>query len=63
MDFFKCSIAGTMYGTGITEIQRAAARRNGSLLEEVIRYKGNVNLKSSSTRGCHLLSKLQDTYL
>lgn len=36
MEFFKCSIAGTMYGTGVTEIQRAAARRNGVPLEEVI---------------------------
>lgn len=29
MEFFKCSIAGVNYGTGITEIERAAARRNG----------------------------------
>lgn len=25
MDFFKCSIAGVSYGTGITEVERAAA--------------------------------------
>ncbi|XP_024380189.1 phospholipid-transporting ATPase 3 isoform X3 [Physcomitrium patens] len=42
MDFFKCSIAGTMYGTGITEIQRAAARRNGSLLEEISRSEDAI---------------------
>jgi P-type E1-E2 ATPase len=35
MEFFKCSIAGVMYGTGITEIQRAAAHRTGLHLEEV----------------------------
>lgn len=29
MEFFKCSIGGIMYGTGVTEIQRAAALRNG----------------------------------
>ncbi len=29
MEFFKCSIAGVSYGTGVTEIERAAARRNG----------------------------------
>ncbi|XP_002961083.2 phospholipid-transporting ATPase 3 [Selaginella moellendorffii] len=46
MEFFKCSIAGVMYGTGITEIQRAAARRTGTTIEEVkpseyaIREKG-----------------------
>ncbi|KAH9560317.1 hypothetical protein CY35_06G099300 [Sphagnum magellanicum] len=34
MEFFKCSIAGVMYGTGITEIQRAAAHRTGLRLEE-----------------------------
>ncbi|KAJ7538191.1 hypothetical protein O6H91_11G037600 [Diphasiastrum complanatum] len=34
MEFFKCSIGGVMYGTGITEIQRAAARRTGAPLGE-----------------------------
>ena len=29
MEFFKCSIAGVSYGTGVTEIERSAARRNG----------------------------------
>lgn len=32
MEFFKCSIAGVTYGTGVTEIERAAARRNGQEL-------------------------------
>jgi phospholipid-transporting ATPase len=32
MEFFKCSIAGVAYGTGMTEIDRAAARRNGQEL-------------------------------
>ena len=27
MEFFKCSIAGVSYGTGITEIERVAAAR------------------------------------
>ena len=30
MEFFKCSVAGVSYGTGVTEIERAAARRNGT---------------------------------
>ena len=27
MEFFKCSIAGAAYGQGVTEIERASARR------------------------------------
>ena len=30
MEFIKCSIAGTAYGHGVTEIERAMARRKGS---------------------------------
>ncbi|CAI5984407.1 unnamed protein product [Closterium sp. NIES-65] len=29
MDFFKCSIAGIAYGTGVTEVEKAAAQRMG----------------------------------
>ena len=32
MEFFKCSIAGVQYGTGTTEIERAAAARTGKPL-------------------------------
>lgn len=32
MEFIKCSIAGTAYGRGITEVERAMARRKGSPL-------------------------------
>lgn len=32
MEFFKCSIAGVAYGRGITEIERAVARRTGRKL-------------------------------
>lgn len=31
MEFFKCSIAGTLYGQGHTEVERAIARRNGQV--------------------------------
>ncbi|PON62058.1 P-type ATPase, subfamily IV [Parasponia andersonii] len=36
MEFIKCSIAGTAYGRGITEVERAMARRKGApiLLDE-----------------------------
>ncbi|KAG0584958.1 hypothetical protein M758_3G246700 [Ceratodon purpureus] len=42
MEFFKCSIAGVMYGTGVTEIQRAAALRTGVPLEEITRSEDAV---------------------
>ncbi|PON87956.1 P-type ATPase, subfamily IV [Trema orientale] len=32
MEFIKCSIAGTAYGCGVTEVERAMDRRNGSPL-------------------------------
>uniref|UniRef100_A0A7N0U1E2 Phospholipid-transporting ATPase n=1 Tax=Kalanchoe fedtschenkoi TaxID=63787 RepID=A0A7N0U1E2_KALFE len=32
MEFLKCSVAGTAYGRGVTEVERAMARRNGSPL-------------------------------
>lgn len=35
MEFFKCSIAGETYGTGVTEIEMGAARRNGVNVREV----------------------------
>ncbi len=32
MEFFKCSIAGVSYGTGVTEIERVAAARKSHVL-------------------------------
>ncbi|XP_057542331.1 phospholipid-transporting ATPase 3-like isoform X4 [Amaranthus tricolor] len=46
MEFFKCSIGGQVYGTGITEIEKGLAERTGTELSEVrksdnaIREKG-----------------------
>ncbi|XWS34910.1 hypothetical protein CRYUN_Cryun21dG0077800 [Craigia yunnanensis] len=46
MEFFKCSIGGEIYGTGMTEIERGVAERKGIKVEEVktssdsIREKG-----------------------
>ncbi|KAG6549287.1 hypothetical protein Mapa_009273 [Marchantia paleacea] len=45
MEFFKCSIGGVMYGTGITEIQRAAARRTGVPIEEAPRSEDYIREK------------------
>lgn len=35
MEFFKCSISGETYGTGVTEIEIGAAKRNGVNVKEV----------------------------
>uniref|UniRef100_A0A2N9EBM5 P-type phospholipid transporter n=1 Tax=Fagus sylvatica TaxID=28930 RepID=A0A2N9EBM5_FAGSY len=33
MEFFKCSIGGEVYGTGVTEIEKGIAQRNGLRVE------------------------------
>ena len=33
MEFFKCSIGDQVYGTGVTEIERQIAERNGMKVE------------------------------
>ncbi|KAG5522348.1 hypothetical protein RHGRI_034508 [Rhododendron griersonianum] len=46
MEFFKCSIGGEVYGTGVTEIEVGGAQRNGMKVDEarksanVVREKG-----------------------
>ncbi|KAF6157302.1 hypothetical protein GIB67_004240 [Kingdonia uniflora] len=45
MEFFKCSIGGEVYGTGITEIERGGAQRNGIKVEEVPRTVTAVHEK------------------
>ncbi|KAM7276270.1 hypothetical protein ACFE04_018136 [Oxalis oulophora] len=39
MEFIKCSVGGTTYGRGITEVERAMDRRKGS---PMLHWKGNV---------------------
>ncbi|KAF0976515.1 hypothetical protein FDP41_004414 [Naegleria fowleri] len=34
MDFMKCSVAGELYGTGVTEIALAAAKREGKVIAD-----------------------------
>lgn len=33
MEFFKCSIGGEVYGTGMTEIEMGGAQRTGKRVE------------------------------
>jgi phospholipid-transporting ATPase len=34
MEFFKCSIGGEIYGTGITEIEKGGAERAGVRIDD-----------------------------
>lgn len=45
MEFFKCSIGGEVYGTGITEIERGIAEQNGLKVEEAHRSANAVQEK------------------
>ncbi|KAL8035266.1 hypothetical protein ABFX02_12G086200 [Erythranthe guttata] len=53
MEFIKCSVAGTAYGYGFTEVERAMAKRNGSPL--IVKGKGGEqpidSPKRSSVKG------------
>ncbi|KAJ9187328.1 hypothetical protein P3X46_002795 [Hevea brasiliensis] len=43
MEFIKCSVAGTSYGRGVTEVERAMAKRKGSPLpQEEIEEEAHV---------------------
>ncbi|KAJ7956556.1 Phospholipid-transporting ATPase [Quillaja saponaria] len=43
MEFIKCSMAGVAYGRGVTEVERALAKRKGSrLVNEMIELDGHV---------------------
>jgi phospholipid-transporting ATPase len=35
MEFFKCSIGGEVYGSGVTEIEQGGAQRNCIKVQEV----------------------------
>ncbi|GAA0147850.1 primary active transporter [Lithospermum erythrorhizon] len=54
MEFVKCSVAGTAYGRGITEVERAMAKRKGSPLfnarTDVI-DDSEVGVQESSVKG------------
>lgn len=50
MEFIKCTIAGVAYGRGITEVEKAMARRNGSPL--LINERGNEeNVDGTKIKG------------
>ncbi|PWZ06246.1 putative phospholipid-transporting ATPase 9 [Zea mays] len=54
MEFIKCSIAGTAYGKGVTEVERAMAMRKGASLDDDIEngdYKDKKNHNSPHVKG------------
>lgn len=56
MEFIKCSVAGTAYGRGITEVERAMAKKTGSPLPNGVVIGGeeneeNVTETSSGIKG------------
>lgn len=42
MEFIKCSVAGTAYGHGVTEVERALAGRKGSSLAQEVTEEAQV---------------------
>lgn len=53
MEFIKCSIAGTAYGYGITEVERSMANRKGSPLAVSAKHvaEGHDSPKKSNVKG------------
>ncbi|CAN4124718.1 unnamed protein product [Withania somnifera] len=54
MEFVKCSVAGTAYGRGITEVEMAMAKRNGSPLMAKVKGRaedGVVSPRKSTVKG------------
>ncbi|CAK9157325.1 unnamed protein product [Ilex paraguariensis] len=49
MEFIKCSVAGTAYGRGVTEVEKAMAKRNGSPIvngRDIVEESAESNTKS-----------------
>ncbi|KAL5980614.1 Phospholipid-transporting ATPase 3 [Asimina triloba] len=55
MEFFKCSIGGEVYGTGITEIEKGAAHRNGLNVDEVKSSTAAVHEKGFNFEDARLM--------
>ncbi|KQK18404.1 hypothetical protein BRADI_1g42310v3 [Brachypodium distachyon] len=57
MEFIKCSIAGTAYGQGVTEVEKAMALRKGVLLDDEVEGGGQKEKQideSSHVKGFNL---------
>ncbi|KAL6997423.1 Phospholipid-transporting ATPase 3 [Sarracenia purpurea var. burkii] len=45
MEFFKCSIEGEVYGTGVTKIEMGGAQRDGIKVDEVRKTSNTIREK------------------
>ncbi|KAA8532783.1 hypothetical protein F0562_032816 [Nyssa sinensis] len=50
MEFIKCSVAGTAYGSGVTEVEKAMAKRTGSPLAHEMVNGGEHGKDSAGTK-------------
>ncbi|GFY88383.1 aminophospholipid ATPase 3 [Actinidia rufa] len=55
MEFFKCSIGGELYGTGVTEIEMGEAQRNGIKVDEVHKSSNAVREKGFNFNDARLM--------
>lgn len=46
MDFVKCSIAGTAYGLGVTEVERALAKRKVDAKHDIANSSSNIQMST-----------------
>ncbi|XP_073142453.1 probable phospholipid-transporting ATPase 8 [Henckelia pumila] len=46
MDFVKCSIAGTAYGRGVTEVERALAKRKVDAQHNIVNFSSNLQMST-----------------
>lgn len=60
MEFFKCSIGGEVYGTGVTEIERGIAERNAMKIEVRHFYNVRKQLTSNERSQLCLIISLQE---
>lgn len=57
MEFIKCSVAGTAYGRGVTEVERAMAKRKGSPLLMNGRDGSPKSLNKSTVKGFNFVDE------
>ncbi|XVF11681.1 hypothetical protein REPUB_Repub08aG0048300 [Reevesia pubescens] len=57
MEFIKCSVAGTSYGLGITEVERALAWRKGSSLAQEVTDVEEFKEEKPSVKGFNFVDE------
>ncbi|GMH31586.1 hypothetical protein Nepgr_033430 [Nepenthes gracilis] len=57
MEFIKCSVAGNAYGRGITEVEKAMARRKGDEVEVEEEESQSADLMQTSVKGYNFVDE------